>query len=450
MADGTTIEEEGTATAVSHYEFDSDFQTKIAALTIRDASFASKTVGLIDPAFFENEADSCIVKAVLDHFGKYKVAPALASIGAILKDAIVSKKIRSDLIPDIRERLRAIITADLTDREYVADQVETFAKERAHESALLEAVAALQKRDFAKIERLIKTAAAVGKSEGSGDYDYWEEITSRTEHRVALGAGTIKPDGITTGLTDLDGYLYHGGWGRKELSVFMGAPKAGKSMSLGEFAKNASLAGYNVLYVTLEVSAKIIADRIDANLSDTAMRALKTTPHGVKSKIEELRKKAGHFHLREFPSGLMKPSMLRKVVDEYRAKGIVFDLIVVDYADIMCPERLSGEPREDSKSIYIDLRALAFEENAAVLTATQTNREGAKAATARAIDVAEDFNKIRIADEVFSINATEPEKAAGEARLFFAASRNGESGFSLRIRQDRSKMKFLTKILGRE
>jgi replicative DNA helicase len=70
--------------------------------------------------------------------------------------------------------------------------------------------------------------------------------------------------------------------------------------------------------------------------------------------------------------------------------------------------------------------------------------------TARMTDVAEDFNKIRIADIVISINSSEAEKAAGEARLFFAAVRNGEDGFSLRIKQDRERLKFITKILGRE
>jgi replicative DNA helicase len=122
----------------------------------------------------------------------------------------------------------------------------------------------------------------------------------------------------------------------------------------------------------------------------------------------------------------------------------------VDYADLMTPEFLSGEPREDSKSIYTDLRQIANAFKVALLTATQTNREGAKAMTAKATDVAEDFNKIRIADIVISINAHTDEVAAGEARLFFAAARNGESGFTLRIKQERGKMKFLTKILMRE
>jgi replicative DNA helicase len=221
-------------------------------------------------------------------------------------------------------------------------------------------------------------------------------------------------------------------------------------MSLGDFGKNASLAGHNVIYVTLEVSTEIISDRLDANISDTAIRVLKDSPFDVEKKIKAASAKAGKFILEEFPSGTLKPSQLRRLIEKHRRNGLIFDLIIVDYADIMCPDRYSGEPREDSRLIWLDLRALATENNAAVLTATQTNREGAKALTSKATDVAEDYNKIRTADLVFSINALEDEIKVGEARLFFAATRNGEGAFTLRIKQERDKMKFLTKILGRE
>jgi replicative DNA helicase len=85
-----------------------------------------------------------------------------------------------------------------------------------------------------------------------------------------------------------------------------------------------------------------------------------------------------------------------------------------------------------------------------VLTATQTNRDGAKAATAKATDVGDDWNKARTVDIMIGINATDAEKAAGEARLTWLLSRNTEDGFSLRIKQDRQKMQFLTKIIGKE
>jgi replicative DNA helicase len=297
---------------------------------------------------------------------------------------------------------------------------------------------------------LFTKAALDGATTDGEEYDFWNEAETRAQYRIDLMAGLIKRDGITTGITDLDKELYHHGWGRRELSLWMGAAKAGKSMSLGFFAKQASLAGFNVLYASCEVSRAIISERIEADVSDTIIKLVGDNPHAVLAAVQKARKGAGQFKIHEYASGGLKPSELRRLIERYRMKGVVFDLIAVDYADIMAPERTNDSQIENMRTIYVDLRGIAFDYNVAMLTATQTNREGAKKAVAKMTDVAEDFNKIRTADIVLSINATEPERLAGECRIFFAASRNSEDGFVIRVKQDRSRMRFISKVIGKE
>lgn len=438
----------------SAYTYDEGFQEKIIALAMRDNSFMSRASGILSPDYFSLEVDGALIKLALDFYEKYKTVPSLKSLPTLVKDALDRKVIRADVKKEIGPRIKELLKTDISDREFVLDEIGSFSRHMAMESALIKSVDTLdrgdRKKKFAEIERIMREAMLVGVNEDFGEYDYWGEIGNRTQERLDLASGKIKRDGITTGVPELDKYLFHHGWGRRELSVLMGAAKAGKSMSLGEFGKNASMAGFNVLYASCEVSAKIIATRTDANISDVAVRLLGDNPFKVKDAIEKAHAGAGHFKLHEFPSGTLKPSQLRRLIERYKARGIKFDLIIVDYADIMAPEYRSDNSIDNFRSIYIDLRALASEENAAVLTATQTNREGAKAVVAKMTDVAEDFNKIRTADIIISINATEAERASGEARLFFAASRNSEDGFVLRIKQDREKMRFLTKILGKE
>lgn len=113
----------------------------------------------------------------------------------------------------------------------------------------------------------------------------------------------------------------------------------------------------------------------------------------------------------------------------------------------MAPNHRTNDPIENSKTVYVDLRALGFKHNLAVLTATQTNREGYKATVAKAEHVSDDFNKVRTVDLMISINSTEEERLAGEARLYFAASRNQESGFTIHIKQDLARMKFIESIV---
>ena len=415
-----------------------------------DPACCSKVVCLESHASCKEDVDSAISKMTMDFYKTYKKNPGITSIPMMIRDALATKTIRGDLLSDIKKRIVELLKSDVSDVVYVTNKVAEFAKHRALEEAVLQSAMALEKGDYTKIDKLISAAMDVGLNDDGGIYNYWNEIENRTDHRVALKAGIIKPDGITTGHEELDKVLYHMGWGRGELSVLMGPPKAGKSMSLVEFGKNASLAGYNVFYATLEVSARITSDRADANLSDTMFSQLKDTPNVIKGKIDTLSKGAGIWDIVEFPSGTMKVSDLRRLLERQRAKGIIYDMVIVDYADIMAPEKFTGDRIEDMRNIYLDLRAISQRNKVAMLTATQTNRNGASSAVAKMTDIAEDFNKVRTADLLISLNATEEEVKTGEARLYFAAMRNSESGFTLRIKQDRSRMRFLIKVLNRE
>ena len=445
-----TVEEE-VAPERDLYDFDGALQAKIVALMLRDTLFLVRVAGLIEPDFFELEADGHIAKLALDYFHKYRKSPHVSVLKTVLKDYFDERRIKDETLKAaIAKRLLLLMRSDISDVGIVTDKVVEFAKDRAIGLAIIASVEDKEKKDYAAIRKRMETALLVGADDGDKDYDYYKEIESRTETRKGRIAGIIKRDGISTGYDEIDKVLMHHGWGRKEFSLIMGAAKAGKSMSLGDFAKNASIAGYNVAYLTCEVADEIIADRLDANIAGVLMKKLDDNAHAVQAAIDKIEGTAGRLVIHEYPTGTLKASMIRRFLERQRSKGIIIDLLVVDYADIMAPEFRTPDPIENSKSIYVDLRGIASEYNLALLSATQTNREGAKKMTAGATDVAEDFNRIRIVDICISINASEAEKAAGEARLFFAASRNTEGEFTIRIKQNRSMMRFIEKVLGRE
>lgn len=434
-----------------HYEFDAEFQQKIAALVLRDTPFAQLTDGLIRPEFFENAAYATLVKVATDYFARYKKAPAdKVVLASLIKDAYRTKTIPPELLKLAASVVSKLFETDVADRDYVADQCSVFARHQAVSKAILDSVGLVDKRDFDGISAKMRKALDTGINSVGGTYDYAEMVKERTQGRKDRLAGIRPPTGVTTGYAVLDDCLYHKGWGRKELAVLMGAAKAGKSMGLISFGVNAIAAGYRTLYVTLEVAAGIIAERIDANVAERAMSELGLHAHEVEDRVNAFMAKAAPFIIHEFPTGTMRPSDLRRLIEHFKAQGIVFDLVIVDYADLMCPERVSDNIQENSKSVYVNLRGMAMQEGFAMLTATQTNREGAKKAVATMTDVAEDFNKIRIADIVISINKSPEEATLGQARLFFAACRNQRSGFSLRITQNIDQAKFISSIIGED
>lgn len=443
---------------VKKYDFNEFFQRKIAALILRDMMFVQRTDGLIKPEYFEHLADATLVDMALNYYKKYRRIPADKTIYAtLIREGVINKTMKKEVAALVSTRIKDLLTEDLSDRDFVIDEVAIFARHQAVCKAIEHSIKHLDKRDFDQIQNKLKNALDVGANMDVGEYDFHKEISSRTGERLERAAGILPPTGVTTGYPAIDAMLYHKGWGLRELSVIMGGAKAGKTTAMIDFGLNALAAKYNVLYITLEVSARIIAERMDSNISQRIINELGEHVHDVRQKVNDFMARAvrgdgtqSRFVIHEFPSGNMTTSDLRRLIERYKSKGLKFDLVIVDYADLMAPEHRTDSSVENSKSVYVHLRGLAMQENIAVLTATQTNREGFKATVAKAEHVSEDFNKIRIADLVISINRTDEERTLSQARLFFAASRNQAGGITVRVEQALDRMKFINKILGSE
>lgn len=451
--EGTASDEAAPEAAeVVHFDFNAEFQTRLATLAVRDNEFMNRVGHLLKPEYFESVGEATVVNIARKFHQDYKALPDRSIMAQRIKEDWNAKIIKKDVLPlAIAFHKQVFDAQDLSGRAYLEEKVVEFARHQATTAAILKSVELIEKRDFAKIEKNIKEAIEVGINEDGTAYDYYDTISVRTSERLDDAAGVKPPRGITTGHLKLDEILYHRGWGRKELATIMGGAKSGKTTALIGFAKSASLKNFNVLYVTLEVSARIIAERLDACMSDTEIKTLGSHIKDVEAKIEALKALPhGYLKVHEYPSGTFSPNMLRGLLDRYKARGTLFDLVVVDYADIMAPNFRYQDVIENSKSVYIDLRAIAQEFDVAMLTATQTNREGYKATVAKAEHVAEDFNKVRTVDLMISINITDEERSKGEARLYFAASRNQESGFTLFIKQNIAKMKFIESVIRKE
>lgn len=444
--------------ASERFSFDADFQERIVYLAGTDQIFMRRCAHLLKPQYFELTKHAAFIQLALRHWQKYEsVMGTPAIMVESLKSAIEAKAVHRDAVEETKNAIREIHASIKQAREtevqglnadFVADKVAEFVRQQAVIEAVTKSLPLIEKAEYGKIEKLIADATKIGLEAEEAGGDYFQRLKLRTIERAEETAGKRPPRGITTGHQKLDMLLYHRGWGRKELNVLMGGAKAGKTTALVEFSAGACLAGFNVLYVTLEVSNRIIEERADARMSDVPISDLVGHFGEVNERIAALASngKVGRFFITEFPSGTMSPAMLRSLLERHKAKGLLYDMVVVDYADIMAPDYRTNDPIENSKQVYIGLRAIAQEWNVAMLTATQSNREGYKSVTAKAEHVSDDFNKVRTADLFISINSTEEERREGKARLYFAASRNQRSGMTIFIEQDFNRMRFIKAI----
>jgi replicative DNA helicase len=427
--------------------FDDDFKNKVLALQLRDNNFCERVDGLIQPSLFEGEMDKYILSIAHDHYSKYGQAPSAVAISHKFAQDKKAGLVRTELQGVISSKLKQLFKVDISDRDFIIDEVSDFARRQATINAVLKASEIIDNgEDVAKIMPLMQKALDTGSSDLATAYDYKGGITQRTEVRKARLKGDISFNSVTTGYKEFDGTLFRRGWGKSELSLYMAPSKAGKSIALIDHALRAVERGYNTLFVSLEVSTEIQNDRMDSNISGVKMDDLYIHIDKVNERVEKWSSRAANLKMHEYPTGTFRVSDLRRLIKKYQAQGTTFDLVVVDYADIMLSDSSSTEGIDKSKQVLIDLRALAQAENIALLSATQTNREGAKVETIEAIHVAEDYNKIRIADLVISINANEVEKQCNEARLYFAASRN-QKAVTITIKRDLSVMRHIKEIV---
>jgi len=433
------------------YSFDEEFQSCVVALALRDVDFCIRTDGLIRPEYFTSEIEGSLFAIWQDHFQTYRRLPADPGvIKEVLTKGIKESRIRKDMIPDVKGKLAELIALKIADSEFIIDKVAEFAKHQALSDAILRSVDLIEKGDFDTVEEVVRKANEVGCDDTLGAYDYVGESLGRKTLRDDMAAGRIVHSGIPTGIGPMDAMLYHRGWGRKELSLIMGGAKSGKTTMLIDAARAACLLGFNVLYVTLEVASKIVAERLDASISEIPFTEVAARAEEVHDAINAAMAKGGIFKLHEYPSGSMNPQDLNRLISRYHSMGTKFDLVVVDYADLMVPTRTMDDVIENSKRIYIDLRGIAQEHDLAMLSATQTNREGMKAAVAKMTDISDDIDKARTCDLLISINATADEVTNGIRRLYFAASRNQAADVTIKVQTALDRGKFIAKILAVE
>jgi len=110
------------------------------------------------------------------------------------------------------------------------------------------------------------------------------------------------------------------------------------------------------------------------------------------------------------------------------ATGKTFDLIVIDYADII------GKAGNNYTNDILDqtntwnyMHSLAIDKHAAIITATQGTKKSEDKENLRATDASWSYGKVAAVDSIYVLNQTEKEKRRGILRVAKPTERSGSS-----------------------
>jgi replicative DNA helicase len=249
---------------------------------------------------------------------------------------------------------------------------------------------------------------------------------------------------------DLLNKITKGGLPRKSMTVLLATTGGGKSLVKCHAAANAMMAGKNVLYITMEMAEERISERIDANLMDCTLDEVTLMPRDVYEKrMSRIKNKAtGRLVVKEYPTGSAHVGHFRHLLNELRMKrGFSPDIIFIDYLNICASARVKGAAAANSytlvKSIAEEVRGLAMEYNAAVVTSSQFNRDGYGNSDVDLTNTSESMGITHTADCILGLISSEDLDNLGQLMIKQLKNRWGDLNYYRRfvVGIDRSKMK---------
>ena len=368
------------------------------------------------PEFFTNQTLRDLFDIAKDHTLKYGDAPSRDQMGELVRVKGINDTISEDVISALYNAKEQNF-----DEKWIEENVGPWIRVRNLDNVIRKVIA-FMKTSSITAENAAETVEKVRSmltTETAIDFDFhlgsdFFDAASHLQTRLAR---------TSTGYDYIDTCMKGGYW-KGSLIGFLGGPKSGKSTWLTNLAARSVTNGYNTAYITLELQEELVNMRIGSNLLNLPLddyEKIAQDQDMLKKKLAALKsnsfKPMGALHVKEFPSSTASTNdvttYLKKIEE---ILGIKFDNIFIDYINIMKNWR---NPNTENtymkiKQISEDLRAMAMENEWAVITVTQTNRGGWDSEDLKITDVSESAALIHTVDLLFGIITSPEMKARAE------------------------------------
>ncbi len=358
-------------------------------------------VPIVKSDYFDPELRNAVA-FVLKYYDEYHSLPSPVQITAETETTLQLQTITADKI------------------KYCATEIEAFCKERAIEKAILESATLVNKKEFGNIENIIKNAVTISLNRDLG-LQYFEDPEKRLQNSLKT---EIK---ISTGYREFDEKLY-GGYQRGELFIVTANTGGGKSLTMANLALNLLLQGFHVLYISLEMSEEILAQRFDSMISGISSAVWKNHVSEISHKVKTVGEKAGKLSIIQMLSGT-NANQIRSEIREYHLhNGHLPDVLVVDYIDIMgTNEYVSADNVfEKDKRASEQIRNLGVEYGMIVISASQQNRSAVTATDLNQSHIAGGISKANTTDWWVSAILTNQMRAEGKISYQWLKTRNSD------------------------
>lgn len=357
----------------------------------------NKIVPYLHPEIFQDEKNKAIIKEIVDFNSKYNNFP---------KPSDMMLNIESESVKEVFRQIGQIPLKEYN-RENLINKIQLFCRVRKTWNELFEAVELVKDN---KIDELDPQKIAEAKA---FSFD------------TSIGLQLFKDDGqtffnrlhdeavyIATGLKQFD-QMMNGGFKKKTFNMFIAGTNVGKTLFKSAIAKQCLLQNYSVLFIPLEGTEEDIEDRMMFNLLDKTQEELRAMDKGA---LKELIKKVANIvktklFIKRYNQHSFNASKLRVLLKDLKVReNFIPDIVFIDYMGLTIPNTITKESGNQAamlKRASEEFHGVAKDEDFALVSSMQFNREGFKSSNPNMDDISESFGTLFTADEVILLMQTE-------------------------------------------
>ena len=245
---------------------------------------------------------------------------------------------------------------------------------------------------------------------------------------------------VKCGFESID-HMLGGGWDISTLNVIMAETNNGKSLWMQNFAVRSADMGFNVLYVTLEMSERKVMKRMGAmrlKLPINDYDKLSKDTDMIKKRIAALSKadggdifdkKVGKIITKFWAAGTATVADFDNYLQKLKEKkDIKIDLVIVDYITLVAAAKGTAADNLYSKGKQLaeGLRAVGAKYKCPVITGVQVAKDAWNASDITLESVPESKAIAETADTFFAIIRTEEMKRQNIYRFKLLKQRDGD------------------------
>ena len=385
-----------------------NLEQTILSNLISSSDYTRKVIPYIKEEYFQDSTEKVVFKTISLYVDRYKSPPEDKEIIKLdLQKATLNEeqyKVAKEYVDNL--------SSDISEEqfEWLVDETEKWCKDKAIYNAILSGIHIIDGKSKDQtadaIPSILIDALSVSFDTHIG-HDYMEQYEERYDYYHEVEEKVP---------FDLEFFnkITKGGLPNKTLNICLAGTGVGKSLFMCHVAAASLMMGKNVLYITLEMAEKKIAERIDANLMNISLTDLHDLPKRMyESRIEKIQKKTqGKLIIKEYPTASAHCGHFRSLHSELLLKkSFKPNIIFVDYINICASQRFRYGSNVNSytyiKGIAEEMRGLAVELNVPFVSATQTTRQGFTSTDIGLEDTSESFGLPATADLMFALISTE-------------------------------------------